>query len=310
MDTLWPPGLLRALAGSRSSIAYRSVLVDNSKSMGSRDGVRFVRDPETEEYTQVACTRWEETTTVVGAIAELSHTAETPTEIRLLNNAEPVVVGSAGDGNGSSSSSSSSGSLAAARALLHTKPNGLTPICLQLCAVAEQLRCLEPVLRANGKVALLIICSDGESTDGDIIDILKPMENMPLEVIVRVCTREHEVIDYWHTINSQLDMQIRVIQSPDVEAMQAKAENPWLAYAECLQRAREYGVDVPCIDALVDRPLTRREIWSLARLLFFDEDDVAALPDPDNDWRSFLAAVAQAQDDQPLVRPPSSIPSI
>ena len=132
--------------------AYRFVVVDNSKSMGSRDGRRRVLDPETREcvktlylsplciallphrspflppparYVQVSCTRWEETTAVVSAIAELSHTAETPTEIRLLNHAEPVVVGQAGAGDGSSS-------LAAARALLRSKPNGLTPICLQV----------------------------------------------------------------------------------------------------------------------------------------------------------------------------------
>ena len=35
---------------------------------------------------------------------------------------------------------------------------------------------MEAELRASGKIALLIIATDGESTDGNVVDMLKPLE--------------------------------------------------------------------------------------------------------------------------------------
>jgi hypothetical protein len=191
--------------------------------------------------------------------------------------------------------------LAAALSLLNTKPNGLTPICAHLCEVADQLRALSPVLQNDDQIALLIIMTDGESTDGDIVDILKPLEGLPLHVIVRVCTHEQEVIDYWQNINAQLDMEVHVLQDVTTEAIAVHENNPWLAYNDTLQRVREYGILLPEIDSLAGRQLTKDEIRSLAMMLLPDED-VAGFPDLEVawDWGSFLSAVAQSQEGRPM----------
>ena len=258
--------------------------------MLTRDGLKLV-DQE-QGPVLVPCTRWDEVTISVNAIARLATCGETPTEIRLLNNktTAPIVVGQAHDNQ-----------LPAVISLLSSKPNGLTPICMQLCEVAEQLRCLSPMLKDNDRIALICIMMDGEGTDGDIVDILKPLEGLPLQVIIRVCTLEQTVIDYWQNINAQLDIDIHVLQSISAEASEAHDNNPWLAYTDTLQHAREFGLGVPEIDALTERQLTRREIHALAKLLLPEEDAVLLPDDPDKDWTSFLAAVNQAQEGRDMV---------
>lgn len=52
-------------------------------------------------------------------------------------------------------------------------------------------------LRNMNKVALLIIITDGESTDGNVVELLKPYEDLPLKIIIRMCTNESDVSDYW-----------------------------------------------------------------------------------------------------------------
>ena len=289
----WPAGLKKCIQDTRTHVAFRWCIVDNSRSMLSRDGTKLVCK-EHGIYAQEACTRWEETTACVRSIVHLAIETNSPTELRFLNNADPLVVGQTATDRESS--------LAAALALLDTKPNGLTPICAHLCEVAEQLRALAPVLRNNDKIALLIIMTDGESTDGDIIEILKPLENLPLQVIVRVCTREQEVIEYWQNINAQLDLEIHVLQDLTTEATAVHENNPWLAYNETLQRTREYGILLPEIDSLTGRQLTKGEIRSLAMMLLPEEDvgGLLAMNVGLGDWDSFLSAVAQSQEGRPM----------
>ena len=156
---------------SRSKVAFRFVILDNSKSMLKRDGHVIVYDrkgvPRIEEST-----RWEEVVASTRVIANLADLASLPTEIRLLNRSEPVVIGI----SGASSSSSSSGNLVRVLNHLNHEPSGTTPMCKQLLDVIEQLRCMEYELKASGKVAQLIIMTDCLSTDGNLVDVLKPLE--------------------------------------------------------------------------------------------------------------------------------------
>jgi len=122
--------------------------------------------------------------------------------VRLLNKQpEPVTVGQDRDGGAS---------LAAADELLKIEPSGLTPVCRQIAEVTERLQGMETSLRASGQLAVLLIITDGESTDGNVVEQLSPLEGLPLKVVVRLCTDEPEVSEYWHTINASLDLDIQV----------------------------------------------------------------------------------------------------
>ena len=93
--------------------------------------------------------------------------AGTPMEIRLLNKAQPVIVGEKAD---------SGANLDAVRTLLSTEPSGLTPVCKQIREVIERIKSMEAELVASNKIAILLIITDGESTDGNVADMLKPLE--------------------------------------------------------------------------------------------------------------------------------------
>jgi hypothetical protein len=47
---------------------------------------------------------------------------------------------------------------------------------------------------------------------------------MPVQIIVRMCTEERVVTEYWHGINAQLDLDIYVLDHMDTEAVEVRRE--------------------------------------------------------------------------------------
>lgn len=183
-------------------------------------------------------------------IASVADAAGAPTEIRFVNDSEPVTVGNA----------DTSSDMGAVLNQLSQDPTGLTPICKQIRGVGRRLKEMEVELRASGKIALLIIITDGESTDGNISDVLKPLEGLPLQIIVRLCTHEKEVTDYWESITAMVNLDIYVLNQTKDEAVLIAESNSWLVYGEPLHRLREFGVVEPAIDMLRYRQLSQAEI--------------------------------------------------
>ena len=202
------------------------------------------------------CSRWEEAIESVQTIADMADAASTPLEIRFVNGFEPLIVGDA-----------TIGSNAVLVGQLSTEPSGLNPICKQIRGIARRLKEMEIDLRDSGKIALLIICSDGESTDGNIVDVLRPLEGMPLQIIVRLCAHGKEVDDYWKNITAQLNLDIFVLNRQKDEAVLIAENNSWLVYGEALHRLREFGVMDNAIDLLRYRQLSKPEIVKVSKRL-------------------------------------------
>lgn len=91
----WPQGLQDALLKSCKKFAIRYFITDDSGSMMTNDGRRLIGSGKNAKMIQ--CTRWSELTSSLKFHAELAHAAKAPTEFRLLNNCEPIMVGSPGD---------------------------------------------------------------------------------------------------------------------------------------------------------------------------------------------------------------------
>ncbi len=53
---------------------------------------------------------------------------------------------------------------------------GGTPLCRHIQNVISDIQGQENRLRQNGQRAVIVIATDGESSDGDIIQALKPLE--------------------------------------------------------------------------------------------------------------------------------------
>ena len=188
LPSSWPPGFANSIEMSKDIIGRRFVIIDNSSSMLKEGGKRIVEGPH--GVIMEHCSRWEEVSTAVTAMARTANMFKCPLDIRLLNHGKhtpsPVVVGKTDDVSGKSAM--------AVEMLLATPPSGQTPLCREISNVCEQLRSSTNSHRSGtsgsgAKQSLVIIVTDGEATDGSVVAALKPFESLPVRVLVRLCTR-------------------------------------------------------------------------------------------------------------------------
>lgn len=63
---------------------------------------------------------------------------------------------------------------------------------------------MEGYLRSVNQKVVVVIATDGESSDGDVATALKPLERLPATVVIRLCTDEEKVCNYWNQIDKVL----------------------------------------------------------------------------------------------------------
>jgi hypothetical protein len=169
-----------------------------------------------------------------------------------LNKQKVVVVGQSNDGGES---------LARALALLSEAPRADSPICKAVSEVVTKMRAMEEGLRESGKKALLVILTDGASSDGDVVAALKPLEGMPVQIIIRVSTDDNVVIEYWNNVNTSM------LDEIEHEGVQIEEVNSWLTYGPALHRAREYGAALSFLDNVDYCQLSQEDIKSTVQML-------------------------------------------
>lgn len=231
----------------------------------------------------VKCTRWEELTGTMTFLGELSEHLGAPSEFRLLNGSDPIIVG-LGDDNGKS--------LSFLKEVMSDSPAGPTPLCNHINAVVESIQSIADVLRANNQKVTVMIATDGESSDGNVADALRPLTNvsiphkstisncllicrimpciiiqMPVLVILRLCTSEKEVVEYWNNIDQQLELDIDVLDDQVGDAKQVKEHNPWLTYGEPLHRLREFGASMKEMDIIDESTVSSEQMRVLCSYL-------------------------------------------
>lgn len=123
---------------------------------------------------------------------------------------------------------------------------------------------MEQSLRANGHKALVVIATDGESSDGDIAEAMRPLKDLPVWVVIRLCTDEAPVVKYWNDIDYELELDMDVIDDLCGEAAEIYRKNPFLSYGEPLHRLREFGCSVKELDLLDETTLSLEQIRRLA----------------------------------------------
>jgi len=185
--------------------------------------------------------------------------ASAPSEFRLLNGAPPIRIGM--------NDSEEGNRLAALNAILEGSPSGGTPLCRHIREVTVQIRAAEQELRANGQKACVIIATDGESSDGNIAEAMAPLKDLPVWVVVRLCTDEEKIVTYWNNIDEQLELSMDVLDDLSGEASEVHEKNPWLTYGEPIQRLREFGVAIKELDLLDEAPLSKEQARLYARIM-------------------------------------------
>jgi len=254
--------------------------VDNSGSMMTTDGKRVVRGPGGREGL-VDSSRWEELGDSLIWHATLAANIGAPTEFRLLNppgggTPQIMSVGMGGD---------KEAEVRQVRRLITSGPTGRTPLCEQIRAVCARVKAQEATLRANGQRIVVVIASDGAATDGNIAEAMRPLQTLPVWVVIRLCTDDDAVVQYWNQVDEDLELDMDVLDDHSGEAAEVAEDNPWLTYGAPLHRLREWGSLNKVFDVIDEKLLAIPEMLSLLELIL--GPSAAELPNPQLDFAGF-----------------------
>merc|ERR1712224_639527 len=157
-------------------------------------------------------------------------------------------------------------------------------------------------LNAMGLKAAVILATDGLPTDrygqssqfqqSEFKQALRSLEGLPVWVVIRLCTDDDEVVDFYNNIDNELELSLDVLDDFVAEAKEVYEHNKWLNYALPLHRVREMGFYHKLFDLIDERSLTRDELQDFFHLLY-GADALDGLPDPHLDWQRFLDRVAE-----------------
>ena len=279
----WPGGIQKALLKTLSKIPMRFFIVDDSGSMSISDGRRVLQSGEKSKVIQ--CTRWAELVQTLSFCAELSDAAGTPSEFRLLNGSDPVIVGLDNE---------SKEDLNFAMEVFQQSPAGQTPLCEHITAVVKQITEIADDLRSRNQKVAVIIATDGEATDGNVTEALKPLQRLPVWLVLRLCTNEQKVVDYWNSIDHELELEVDCLDDLVSDAKEVVQKgNGWLCYGEPLHRLREFGACVKEFDLIDEKTLNSEQARLIISYVLFD-GDVSKVPHPEMDWQEFVNAVKKA----------------
>ena len=253
---LWPEGLQEAYLKGLRSTGPTTFIIDDSGSMSISDATRFIKQGT--KMVPVPCSRYTELQECIGFHAGLANSARFPTSFRLLNNAGPIVIGGPGDDG------TAYGRLMQA---LELPPSGGTPLCTHVRDFIDEVSRQAAALRSEGKRAKLIIATDGEASDGNLSAAMAPLKSLPVVIVIRICTNDSKVVDYWNAIDKDLELSLDIIDDLKSEAEGVTELNPWLYYSEPIQRFREAGSQVREMELLDETKFTGDQIRNFCILL-------------------------------------------
>jgi len=315
-DVLHPMGYPRGLAlnvqSSLASSPLRFWIVDNSYSMNafdgmrvtsSRGGVRVMRCSRTDELKD-AVLHQAELSSRLGARTDFHHLNVPPSDGR---SAPPRCISLVRHDDTSSRCASigdqcTTAEEAMARLTAAIVPCGSTPL---TAAVNEIHGLLAPVaaqLRERGERAVVVIATDGRpNSPHDFLRALQLLQaRCPVWVVVRLCTSDASIVDYWTSLDRELERPLEVLDDQFGEALEIGAHNEWLSYGAPLHAARLFGLQHKAFDLLDERALSPREIKQFCELLF----GCAPLPEPELEPEAFIQALTAVIAPLPLVFDP------
>jgi len=296
-------GLSMSLEDMKNVFALRIWIVDNSGSMQKPDGHRIVSSPtDPNAIRMIPCSRWDEIVECVEYHAKLAGLIEAPTRFRLLNdpgvNVGPQTFSVAEENNFQPPIAEQVRQ--ATSIMRRARPSGCTPLTQHILEIHREVSQMAPALRQRGQKVAITIATDGLPTNEhgycvpnrEFVDTLRMLEGLPVWVVIRLCTDDEDVVDFYNDLDGQLELSLEVLDDFCGEAAEVTKENPWLNYALPLHRMREFGFHDRVFDMLDERPLLKSEIRDFS-LLLFGKEHLDGMPDPSIDWDVFFQDVVR-----------------
>ena len=291
----WPDGLSHMVANSIPSMPLRFVIVDNSGSMQSMDGSRLVPGPGG-RLQSIRSTRFQELAQTINELAAVAYGVRGPTHFHFLNPCQygqffGVACEFAPPDGIVTAIGTPEGDLMKLQQATTTSPGGTTPLTEALVRVDSMIRPHAHTLRAQGQKVAVIITSDGLPNDpNSFLHALKMMQHdLPVWIVVRLCTSEDSVVDYWSGLDHHLETPLDILDDLESEAKEVHKKNPWLTYGPALHAARVFGLQDRLFDLLDERPLLPSQVKEFIEKLL----SCGALPEPEVDPKGFKQALEQ-----------------
>ena len=305
IQRLMTQGFTRSLAESlnitKEEFALRIWIVDNSGSMQAADGHRMIKRGNV-NLTTVDCTRWDEICDCVEYHIRLSSLIEAPTRFRFLNSPGAMVGGSQisiAEGNEHPETEARN----AISMLRKVRPGGYTPLTQHIMEIHREVEAMAPELHRTGQRVAITIATDGLPTDergyggesyqNEFVESLRLLEGLPVWLVIRLCTDDDDVVDFYNNLDEILELSIDVLDDFLGEAKEVFAENPWLTYSLPLHRVREMGYHDRIFDMIDERKLTAGEMRDFC-VLIFGSDLFDGAPHPAGDWKGFTKVLSNA----------------
>ncbi|CAB9513401.1 expressed unknown protein [Seminavis robusta] len=292
-------GLAESLTMTKAAFGQRIWIIDNSGSMNHPDGHRIVPTLKKGDVKMVPCSRWEEIQECVKYHIAMAGAIEASTYFRLLNN-PGARVGPQQFSVADSSERIMDDVREAQNIIRNEKPHGCTPLTSHILEIHREIKALAPELRQNGQRVTIVIATDGLPTDqrghggdtmkNEFVEALRMLEGLPVWVVIRLCTDEDKVVEFYNDLDVILELSVEVLDDFTAEAQEVYECNPWLNYALPIHRMREMGFHDRVFDMLDERLLTKSELRDFCYLLF-GESNFDGVPDPSLDWTGFIQNV-------------------
>ena len=271
----FPEGLAKIMVDAHNACPLRYFIVDNSGSMSIQDGNITVNGK------QRRCSRWEELKETIMFHGRAAAGTHARIDFRLLNPpaGAPQMFTVGTNVPGSIEASNDLNVLAQA---MNTSPAGGTPLCMHIRAVAQQIQQYSQQMAASGHRAVVVIATDGKCSDGDLGAALKTLERLPVNIVVRMCTDEDDVVDYYSDVDKNLEISVDVLDDLKGEAKEIRRVNPWFVYSDAIHKAREFGIHHKLFDLIDERAFSSSEVHAFCNFVFG-----CSLPHPEEDYKSF-----------------------
>jgi len=299
----WTHGLMHEMAKSVDSFPIRYVIVDNSASMNLSDGRRLVANKDG-HLRPITCTRWAELGESILELANVTAALNAETHYHLLN---PCVEGQffvLNAQDASTARASMPSDITQLKRVMKSPCEYSTPLTEAVEKIAKCIAPSEAALRAAGKRAIVIVATDGLPNDANsFVRAMINLQRLPVWVVVRLCTNDDNVVDYWTALDKQLEMPLEVLDDVAGEAKEAHRYNPWLICPPELHLARTMGVKDKLYDLLDEQPLAPSQVKEFIERLLGDGGE-SSLAEPELELDLFLQQVGRLAASSPSVYNP------